>query len=155
MWISLKRSFFPRLWLSLKSSFHNKLHHEYTGASTPRKKGVIQVTGTISGGGWLDAFDPFFSRTVRWGRGRGSIFCLWSMAPGFPGGASDKEPARNVGDVRDTGSIHELGWCPKIGNGNPLQYSCLEGSMDRGAWRATVHGAPKSWTRLSDWAHSM
>ena len=36
------------------------------------------------------------------------------------------------------------------GNGNPLQYSCLENPMDRGAWRATVHGVTKSWTRLSD-----
>ena len=39
--------------------------------------------------------------------------------------------------------------CIGEGNGNPLQYSCLENSMDRGAWRATVHGAAKSWTRLS------
>ena len=39
------------------------------------------------------------------------------------------------------------------GNGNPLQYSCLETPMDRGAWQATVHGVPKSWTRLSTRAH--
>ena len=39
---------------------------------------------------------------------------------------------------------------PGEGNGNPLQYSCLEDSMDRGAWRATVHGIAKSWTRLCD-----
>ena len=38
---------------------------------------------------------------------------------------------------------------PGEGNGNPLPYSCLENPMDRGAWRATVHGVPKSWTRLS------
>ena len=40
------------------------------------------------------------------------------------------------------------------GNGNPLQYSCLENPMDRGAWRATVHGVAKSRTRLSDLAHT-
>ena len=39
---------------------------------------------------------------------------------------------------------------PGIGNGNPLQYSCLEYSMDRGAWQAAIHGVEKSWTRLSD-----
>ena len=43
---------------------------------------------------------------------------------------------------------------PGVGNGNPLQYSCLENSMDRGAWRATVHGVAKNRTRLSNWAHS-
>ena len=40
------------------------------------------------------------------------------------------------------------------GDGNPLQYSCLKNSMDRGAWRATVHGVAKSWTRLSDFTHT-
>ena len=43
------------------------------------------------------------------------------------------------------------GRSPGEGNGNPLQYSCLENSMDRGTWWATVHGAAKSWTWLSDW----
>ena len=42
------------------------------------------------------------------------------------------------------------GRSPREGNGNPLQYSCLENPTDRGAWRATVHVAAKSWTRLSD-----
>ena len=41
------------------------------------------------------------------------------------------------------------------GNGNPLQYSCLENPMDREAWQATVHGVAKSWTRLSDFTHSL
>ena len=43
-----------------------------------------------------------------------------------------------------------LGRCPGEGNGNPLQYSCLENPMDGGAWRATVHGVAKSRTRLRD-----
>ena len=50
-----------------------------------------------------------------------------------------KNPPANA-DTRDTDSIPGLGRSPEVGNGNPLQYSCLENSMDRGAWRATVHG---------------
>ena len=55
----------------------------------------------------------------------------------------------NAGDVRDTGLIPGWGRSPGEGNGNPLQYSCLENSLDRGAWWATVHGATQSLTRLS------
>ena len=66
---------------------------------------------------------------------------------GFPGGSDDKESASNVGDP---GSIPGLGRSPGEGNGNPLQYSCLENSMDRGAWQDMVHGIAKSQTRLSD-----
>ena len=54
----------------------------------------------------------------------------------------------------DPGSIPGLGRSPGEGNGNPLQYSCLENSMDRGAWRATVHGVAERQTRLSDFTHS-
>ena len=50
-----------------------------------------------------------------------------------------KNPPANVGDARELGLIPELGRSPGGGNGNPLQYSCLENSIDRGAWRATVH----------------
>ena len=49
----------------------------------------------------------------------------------------------NAGDVRDVGSVPGLGRCPGVGNGNPLQYSCLENPMDRGAWEATVQGSQK------------
>ena len=52
----------------------------------------------------------------------------------------------NAGEVRDMGLIPGLGRCPGRGHGNPLQHSCLENSMDRGAWRAIVHGVAKSWT---------
>ena len=52
--------------------------------------------------------------------------------------------------VGDMGSIPGLGRSPGEGNGNPLQYSCLENPMDGGAWRAAVHGVAKSRTRLSD-----
>ena len=62
---------------------------------------------------------------------------------GFPGGSAGKELACNVGDL---GSIPGLGSSPGEESGNPLQYSCLENPMDRGAWRAAVHGVAKSWT---------
>ena len=60
----------------------------------------------------------------------------------------------NVGDGRDAGSIPGLGRPPGEGHGNPLQYSCLENSMDRGAWWATVLGVAQSWTPLSTHAHT-
>ena len=66
---------------------------------------------------------------------------------GFPGGSDGKVSARNVGDP---GLIPGSRRSPGEGNGNPLQYSCLENSMDGGAWWATVHGVEKSQTRLSD-----
>ena len=61
-----------------------------------------------------------------------------------------KNPPANAGDVRDVSSIPGLGRSPGGGHGNPLQYSCLENPMDRGAWWATVHGVAKSLTRLSN-----
>ena len=64
-----------------------------------------------------------------------------------PGDSEVKASACNAGDL---GSIPGSGSSPGGGNGNPLQYSCLENRMDRGAWWATVHGVAKSWTRLSD-----
>ena len=57
-----------------------------------------------------------------------------------------KNPPANAGDTRDMGSIPGLERSLGRGNGNPLQYSCLENSMDREAWRATVHGASESLT---------
>ena len=60
-------------------------------------------------------------------------YVLW----GFPGGSDGKASACNAGDP---GSIPGLGRSPGEGNGNPPQYSCLENSMDREAWQATVHG---------------
>ena len=65
---------------------------------------------------------------------------------GFPGGAVVKNLPANAGDGRDVGSIPRSGRSPGEGNGNPLQYSCLENFMDRGAWQATVHGVTKSQT---------
>ena len=62
---------------------------------------------------------------------------------GFPSGSDGKESACNAGDP---GLIPGLGRSPGGGNGNPLQYSCLENPMDRGAWGVTVHGVAKSRT---------
>ena len=59
-----------------------------------------------------------------------------------------KNPPPNAGDVRDVGSIPGSGRSPGEGNGTPLQYSCLENPMDRGAWQATVYRVTKSQTRL-------
>ena len=70
---------------------------------------------------------------------------------GFPSGSEGKESACNV---RDPGLILESGRSLEEGNGNPLQYSCLENPIDRGAWWATVHGFTKSQTWLK-WRHVM
>ena len=71
---------------------------------------------------------------------------IQDLRMGFPGGLVVKNPPANAGDIRDTGLIPVSGRSPGGGNGNPLQYPCLENSMDRGAWWATVHGVAKSWT---------
>ena len=63
------------------------------------------------------------------------------MYLGFPGGSDGKEFSYDAGDL---GSIPGLGRSPGEGNGNPLQYSCLENPLDRRAWRAKVHGVAKS-----------
>ena len=68
---------------------------------------------------------------------------------GFSGDTMIKNLPASAGDVRDMGSIPGLGRFPGGGHGNPLQYSCLENPMDRGAWWATVHRITKSWTQLN------
>ena len=69
------------------------------------------------------------------------VACMW---------LSDKESTCQAGDES---SIPGSGRSPGERNGNPLQYSCLDNPMDRGAWQATVHGVAKSWTQLSDFTH--
>ena len=61
----------------------------------------------------------------------------------------------NAREVRDMSSTPVVGRCPGRGHGNPLQHSCLENPMDRGAWWATVRGVAKSQTQLSDLARSI
>ena len=85
---------------------------------------------------------------VRQTRNQGSkkSYCLTKLRPSQV--ALGHNPSAKAEDVRDTGSITGLGRSPGGGHGNPLQYSCLENPMDRGAWRATVHGVTKSQTQL-------
>ena len=66
---------------------------------------------------------------------------------GFPAGSDSKESAFNAEDQALTPGSERS---PGEGNGYPLQYSCLENPMDRGAWQAIAHGFTKSWTQLSD-----
>ena len=68
---------------------------------------------------------------------------------GLPRWLSGKESACNAGDAGDAGSIPDPGRSPGGGNGNPLQYSCLENPMDKKAWKATVHGVSKELDILS------
>ena len=70
----------------------------------------------------------------------------------FPGGSNGKASAYNAGDL---GSILGLGRSSGEGNGKLLQYSCLENPTAGGARQATVHGVTKSWTRLSEFTHSL
>ena len=67
----------------------------------------------------------------------------------FPGGAVVKNPPANAGGAGHPGLIPGSGRFPGGGNGNPLQYSCLENPVDGGAWRATVHRVAESWAQLS------
>ena len=109
--------------------------------------------------------EALFSEQVCRRGGRGSLGCCGQVSVGlgvssllsqiklhpcppggFPGGSDGKETACNAGDL---GSIPGSGRPPGEGHGNPLQYSCLENSMDRGVWQATVHGVAKSRTRLT------
>ena len=69
---------------------------------------------------------------------------------GFPGASAGEESACSEGDL---GSIPGLGRFPGEGNSYPLQYSCLENSMDRGAWQATVHAAAKSLNMIEQHSH--
>ena len=77
------------------------------------------------------------------------ILSIYLALGNFPGGAVVKNLPADAGDARDWGSIPGSERSPGVGNGNPLQYSCLENPMDRGAWRETVHRVTKSQTWLS------
>ena len=66
----------------------------------------------------------------------------------------EKDPPANAGDAKVVGSIPGWGRSPGEGNGNLLQYSCLENSMNRGAWWTTIHGVAKSQAQLSNWTHA-
>ena len=75
---------------------------------------------------------------------------MFTVEKGFPGAAVVKNLPADVGNAIDVGLIPGSERSPGEGNGNPLHYSCLENSMNRGVWWATVHGVVKSQTQLSD-----
>ena len=107
-------------------------------AANKDNKTPTQVHNTHSAiiSGWLSIFII-----------AGDMLIVLKSNLGFPGGSHGKESASNAGDP---GSIPGSGRSSGEGNGNLLQYSCLENSLDRGAWPATVHGVTKSQTQLSD-----
>ena len=76
------------------------------------------------------------------------MYVFFSLAKGFLGGASGKESTCNAGDSGDASSVPEWGRSPGGGHGNPLQYSCLQNRMDRGAWKTTVHRVAKTQTQF-------
>ena len=82
-----------------------------------------------------------------WLLGQSGFTCYLRSLEDSPGGSKSKASVYNAGDP---GSSPGMGRSPEEGNGNPLQYYCLENPIDRGAWWATVYGDPKSRTRLSD-----
>ena len=99
---------------------------------------------------WLNGHE--FEQAWGDGEGQGSLVCCSPLGHKELDRTSRvaqmvKASGYNVGDL---GSIPGSGRYPGEGNGNPLQYSCLENRMDRGAWWAAAHGVAKSWTRLSN-----
>ena len=83
---------------------------------------------------------------------RNTVFNILSTSQvmGFLGGTAVESACQNAGDTRDVGLIPGWERHPGGGNGNLLQYSCLENPTDRGTWQATVHGITESWTQVSD-----
>ena len=92
-------------------------------------------------------FDSYNSGSG-WGVGEGWLLSSFYTGRTHTGSSSCKESTCNAGEAGNEGLIPGSGKSPEGGNGNPLQYSCLENLMDRGAWWATVHGVKKSWTWL-------
>ena len=76
----------------------------------------------------------------------GKLICFVINTMGFPGGTVVKNLPANAGDARDAGLIPGLGRSPGAGNGNPLQYSCLENPVDNGAWYRLQSMGWQSWT---------
>ena len=106
--------------------------------------GCLGVHAAHESGSWT--FSPLLAFIEQTG--------VRSLQPGFPRGSVVKNFLANAGDMGDASSIPGLGRSPREGNGIPLQYSCLEYPMDRGAWWATVHEATKSRTQLRDWTRT-
>ena len=138
---------------SVTGASHNSTYSLSRKTKVPPKKPLWNHTRPL-----LSEEDRSQRALVRWGHpgrvrssaflpagdqapARGLSLSIWGTREGFFGGSDSKESACNVGDL---GSIPGLGRSPGEGNGNSLQYSCLEKSMDRGAWEATAHGDAES-----------
>ena len=131
----------PSFWKILTQSliclaFFNELHPTKT---LTRKEGFSEEAASAGiGNTGLQRWASLCSHPK-------SVFhWLCGLWQGFPGGSVVKKLPAGAGDAGDTGSIPESGRSPRGGDGNPLQCSCLGNSMDRGAWRATVHGVTES-----------
>ena len=105
----------------------------------------LQVSWRDLGSTWVCIIERGLKKQQQ-NTGFTSVMVLYGR---FPSGSVVENPTN---DAEDVGLIPGLGRSPGEGNGKPLLYSCLEIPMDRGAWRATVHGVTKSQTRLSTWA---
>ena len=117
------------------------------GEHLPCKQGVMSSNLTISTGYSRKSIHSTYSGER--GKLAGSRFSLVlfvfpKASKGFPGGTMVKNLPANAGDTGDMGSIPGSGRSPGGGHGNPLQYSCLENPMDRGAWWATAHGVARA-----------
>ena len=110
-------------------SYPVNLHHRESMRSCSLNTGGLPQQRNWT---WLQTLEPHTSKSNL----KGKIIQTKEKG-GFPGGSEIKASACNVGDL---GSIPGSGRSPGEGNGNPLQYSCLENPMDGGAWWATVHG---------------
>ena len=118
--------------------------NDWTPKSSPWQEGDALLQGKTTGQGHQSAG---CCRTSGDNAESPNLTVPLSVRKGCPGGSGVKVSACNAGDL---GLILGLGRSPREGNGNPFQYSCLENSMDGGAWWATVLGAAKSQTRLSN-----
>ena len=112
------------------------------GNGNPPQCSCLENPGN-GGAWWAAVYGVTQSRTRLKQLSSSSSHLLRSLQTGFPGGSDGKESIYNAGDL---GSICGLGTSSGEGHGNPLQCSCLENSMDRGAWWAIVHGNTKSQT---------
>ena len=122
---------------------HKRIQPDLTGVHSF----TVQSTNTLS---TCISKTRYHARPPRYkGNRRSLLFCCSSTIHGFPGGSVVKNPPANAEDSGDAGSIPGSGRSPGKGNGNLLQYSCLENPMDRGAWWGTVRRVAKSFTQLS------
>ena len=127
-----------------------KEHHTGKHVSSDLQECSVYVSGSV----WVSCHPKAWS-TANIQQLLNKFNCILSVLEGFPSGLVVKNPPANAGDTRDSSLIPESGRSSGEGNGNPLQDSCLENSMNRGVWKATVHRMAKSQTQLSDWTYTL